>query len=113
MKRTCTVIFDGGLDFLEFILDKRILPFCTLDKHPKQYEINLLITVSVVVGQYLKCFGLFSLADQPTRRLGREEDKCKLNNGRNALKQGGETPCPCAVDLECTICSPSSTEELL
>lgn len=86
MKRTCTVIFEGSLDFVEFVLDKRILPFRTSDKQPKQYDINLLITVGMVVGQYPKCFSLFALADQPTRRLGREEDKCKLNNSWNSLK---------------------------
>ena len=45
MERTSAVKFDGSLDFLEFVLDKGILPLCTLDDEyleHKKYTYSLL-----------------------------------------------------------------------
>jgi len=38
MKRTSAVKLNGSLDFLEFVLDKGILPFRTLDEYLEHIE---------------------------------------------------------------------------
>jgi len=38
MKRTSAVKLNGSLDFLEFVLDKGILPFHTLDEYLEYIE---------------------------------------------------------------------------
>ena len=61
---------------MELELDKRIL----------------IITLCVVISQDLQRLLVTALGDEPTRRLGDEDDKTRLEEGNDTLEDGWNTP---------------------
>lgn len=68
------------------------------------------VTTSVVPGDDLLAALILALVDQPTRGLGEEPDEQELDDGREGLEDGGDTPGPVGVDAEGTESRPSSND---
>lgn len=53
----------------------------------------------MVVRECAKSLAVLALADEVTGRLGHEPDQEELEDGGGGLQEGGNTPCPLALDV--------------
>lgn len=50
------------------------------------------------------------MVNEPSWRLGNEEDEYELDEGGNTLENGRDSPAPCVGNAEGTVCSPGSDD---
>ena len=63
----------------------------------------------MVVREGAESLRVLALADEPTRRLWDEPDQEELEDGRDSLEDGGDTPRPVALDASSAERRPRST----
>ena len=85
---------DGSLDFVEF----------------KANTLVLFIAVGMVLGEDLEGLLVLATRNEPTRTLGKKENKDDLDSGWCSLHQTGKSPCPVADDTECAVGNPATEE---
>ena len=93
--RDGAVELDASLDLVELVKDETVS----------------LVTVGMVVCEGAERLGLLALTDEPTGRLGDEPDEEELEDRGDRLEDGGDTPCPLAVDPRRAESGPGSAIE--
>ena len=90
---TFLVHLDGGFDLLELVDHQRVP----------------LISICMVVREGAESLRVLALADEPTGGLWDEPDQEELEDRRDSLEDGGDTPGPVALDASSAERRPRST----
>ena len=85
---------NGSLDFIELEANTLVL----------------FVAVGVVLGEDLESLLVLATRNEPTRTLGKQENKDDLNSGWCSLHKTGKSPCPVADDTECAVGNPATEE---